>query len=607
MEISTVVIKEETDVCVLPPPFTTTPTDEWECPSRSILFSSTASLESHQCVNEGKISFMSPKLLGPMKAKVKNKVKLKEAELVTLVAHHQGGVSSSSSIKLSPSSSASEPTPSPKVAERGSAKSSMPRKRFSTHLEAYPCNFCGKIFSSFEKLTVHSYFHTGERPCRCPQQGCAKAFICKYKLMRHMDTHSPQQSHSCSYCDKTFHRKDHLKNHLQTHDPNKMSLSCEECGKKYNTKLGYKRHLALHAATSGDLTCRVCTKDFENTVILLEHLKTHAGKPSGGIKEKKHKCDHCDRHFYTRKDVRRHMVVHTGCKDFFCQFCDQRFGRKDHLTRHTKKTHSQELLKGRLENRDFQVFMDPISTFRLKEDDTMLHSFHDLNPVQSDIMEYSTVEYSGAHFNGKLSVESTHSLQSAAFTSRIHPLDKHLSNHSTSSTLPINSQKLLLNQYESIATSLTSKPTKEQPVILDSKAYNVNMIEELPLPLTCSPHKTNLEVSMQASSTSTDDSGEYTMQKDEGPVSETVAMSSQEIAHILGLWQLPTGGNQNVCVALPLPIENEQALHAGTFPGPQPLDLQIPLDGARLHQLQCYPHSFSSSSPALPHFHHAFK
>ena len=59
-------------------------------------------------------------------------------------------------------------------------------------------------------------------------------------------------------------------------------------------------------------------------------------------REKKHHCEHCDRRFYTRKDVRRHMVVHTGRKDFLCQTCGQRFGRKDHLVRHTRKSHKED-------------------------------------------------------------------------------------------------------------------------------------------------------------------------------------------------------------------------------------------------------------------------
>uniref|UniRef100_UPI0037E7A3D1 zinc finger protein PLAG1 n=1 Tax=Semicossyphus pulcher TaxID=241346 RepID=UPI0037E7A3D1 len=220
-----------------------------------------------------------------------------------------------------------------------------PKKNFS-------CQECQKAFNSLEKLKVHSYSHTGERPYRCSHPDCTKAFVSKYKLLRHMATHSPEKNHKCSYCEKMFHRKDHLKNHLHTHDPYKEAFSCQECGKSYNTKLGFKRHLALHAANSGDLTCQVCLLAFPSTGILLEHLKTHAGKSSGGTKEKKHRCEHCERRFYTRKDVRRHMVVHTGRKDFLCQYCAQRFGRKDHLTRHVKKSHARELLRVKTEPAD---------------------------------------------------------------------------------------------------------------------------------------------------------------------------------------------------------------------------------------------------------------
>ncbi|XP_037135184.1 zinc finger protein PLAG1 isoform X1 [Syngnathus acus] len=216
----------------------------------------------------------------------------------------------------------------------------------------FPCQDCQKAFNSLEKLKVHSYAHTGERPYCCSQPGCTKAFVSKYKLLRHMATHSPEKTHKCSYCEKMFHRKDHLKNHLHIHDPYKEAFACQECGKSYNTKLGFKRHVALHAANNGDLTCQVCLQPFPSTGVLLEHLKSHAGKSSGGTKEKKHHCEHCERRFYTRKDVRRHMVVHTGRKDFLCQYCAQRFGRKDHLTRHVKKSHPQELLRVKTEPTD---------------------------------------------------------------------------------------------------------------------------------------------------------------------------------------------------------------------------------------------------------------
>ena len=188
------------------------------------------------------------------------------------------------------------------------------------------------------------------RLCVCVSRLPDPVSLCVPK--RHTATHSPEKNHKCSYCEKMFHRKDHLKNHLHTHDPYKEAFACPQCGKSYNTKLGFKRHLALHAAHSGDLTCQVCLQPYASTAVLLEHLKTHAGKSSNGAKEKKHRCEHCERRFYTRKDVRRHMVVHTGRKDFLCQYCAQRFGRKDHLTRHVKKSHSQELLRIKTEPPD---------------------------------------------------------------------------------------------------------------------------------------------------------------------------------------------------------------------------------------------------------------
>ncbi|XP_066536274.1 zinc finger protein PLAG1 [Hoplias malabaricus] len=211
------------------------------------------------------------------------------------------------------------------------------------------CQLCEKAFNSVEKLKVHSYSHTGERPYRCTHTDCTKAFVSKYKLLRHMATHSPEKTHKCSYCEKMFHRKDHLKNHLHTHDPNKEAFSCTECGKSYNTKLGFRRHQALHSAHRGDLTCQVCLQPYPSTPLLLEHLRGHAGKSATGAKEKRHQCEHCERRFYTRKDVRRHLVVHTGRKDFLCQYCAQRFGRKDHLTRHVKKSHAHELLRVKAE------------------------------------------------------------------------------------------------------------------------------------------------------------------------------------------------------------------------------------------------------------------
>lgn len=203
------------------------------------------------------------------------------------------------------------------------------------------CQVCFKSFTSPCKLTQHSYSHTGEKPFVCKH--CSKAFSSKFKLVRHVLIHSDQRQYHCTICDRTFHRKDHLKNHAKVHNPIKRTLLCDRpgCSKEYSSVLSYRKHIALHSVEEGFLDCKICNKVFESKDDLMYHLKIHSG--SRVIKtpaDKKYRCNFCDRSFYTGKDVRRHLVVHTGLRDFLCQFCPQRFGRKDHLTRHIKKSHN---------------------------------------------------------------------------------------------------------------------------------------------------------------------------------------------------------------------------------------------------------------------------
>ncbi|KAK5648234.1 hypothetical protein RI129_003126 [Pyrocoelia pectoralis] len=206
------------------------------------------------------------------------------------------------------------------------------------------CPVCQKGFQNSAKLTKHQLSHNGNSPYKC--EHCKKTFSSKFKLVRHVLIHSDRKPFSCSVCERTFHRKDHLKNHIKVHSPSKKHYVCEKhnCKKEYTSLLSFKKHTALHAAEEGSLECQICSKTFETKDEILYHLKIHAG--SRAVKnpnEKKFTCDHCDRKFFTRKDVRRHLVVHTGMRDFLCQFCPQRFGRKDHLVRHIKKSHSKNL------------------------------------------------------------------------------------------------------------------------------------------------------------------------------------------------------------------------------------------------------------------------
>lgn len=236
-------------------------------------------------------------------------------------------------------STSSDPVPSTSAAETQLARSKRRRKKLKS-VGRHMCSVCSKMFGSPGKLNQHTFAHTGEKPFECEK--CRKAFSSKFKLVRHLLIHSDERQYRCPMCDRTFHRKDHLKNHLKVHSPVKKTFRCDKAGclKVYSSLLSYRKHAAVHAAEDGDLECKMCGKNFVTKEEIVYHLKVHAGSRTvKNPSDKKYGCDYCDRRFFTRKDVRRHLVVHTGKRDFLCQFCPHRFGRKDHLVRHIKKSH----------------------------------------------------------------------------------------------------------------------------------------------------------------------------------------------------------------------------------------------------------------------------
>ncbi|XP_072378330.1 uncharacterized protein [Diabrotica undecimpunctata] len=255
-----------------------------------------------------------------------------------LSSSEQPGPSGLQTPKSKPSASSASPGRLKRLRKTAQEQQGTPQSR-----KTYQCSYshCNKICSSSEKLEKHEQTHTGSSPYKC--EHCKKVFSSKFKLVRHALIHSDRKPFSCTVCDRTFHRKDHLKNHIKVHSPQKDIHICDSCKKQYTSLLSYRKHLALHAAEEGNLTCQICNDTFDSKEKILYHLKIHAGSRTvKNPNDKKFKCDQCDSKFFTRKDVRRHSVVHTGKRDFLCQYCPQRFGRKDHLVRHIKKSHNDK-------------------------------------------------------------------------------------------------------------------------------------------------------------------------------------------------------------------------------------------------------------------------
>lgn len=61
-----------------------------------------------------------------------------------------------------------------------SSQSAFPQSQ-----DRYICTTCNKAFSRPSSLRIHSHSHTGEKPYKCPQPSCGKAFSVRSNMKRH--------------------------------------------------------------------------------------------------------------------------------------------------------------------------------------------------------------------------------------------------------------------------------------------------------------------------------------------------------------------------------------------------------------------------------------
>ena len=59
--------------------------------------------------------------------------------------------------------------------------------------------------------------------------------------------------------------------------------------------------------------CDCCDKRFIQSSHLNDHLKIHSG-------EKTFKCDYCEKNFTLKCNLNTHLLIHTGEKSFRCEF-----------------------------------------------------------------------------------------------------------------------------------------------------------------------------------------------------------------------------------------------------------------------------------------------
>ncbi len=142
----------------------------------------------------------------------------------------------------------------------------------------FSCEHCGKRFLKRLYLTNHqTRFHALFKPFLC--HICGEGFVSSSGLKSHQSIHDDgdpaAKRFSCSYCSKSFRRRDKLSFHEAAAHTGHRPHVCETCGHGFVRKSKLDEHQRRRHGGEKRFSCLVCRKMYAGSHDLRRHLVRH--------------------------------------------------------------------------------------------------------------------------------------------------------------------------------------------------------------------------------------------------------------------------------------------------------------------------------------------